>query len=77
MLYGCRKSDFIGNYTNKIAVVFRGNCEFETKAHNALNANASAVVVINTNLEGVFTMSLGDVGGIFNLQVIIKVKTST
>ena len=73
MIHGCRKTDFIGDYTNKIAVVIRGKCEFKTKADNALNANASALVVINANtgpsegeLKTVFTMSLGDVEGIFN-----------
>ena len=36
VIYGCRKSDFMGDYQKKIAVLFRGACSFETKIHNAL-----------------------------------------
>ena len=66
---GCRKSDFIGDFENKIALLFRGNCSFETKINNALVAKASAVVVINndTDTERVFVMDF-DGESIFHLR---------
>ena len=59
VVYGCRLSDFEGDYTDKVAVLFRGACKFEVKILNAVRANVSAVVVINNNPEGVITMSIG------------------
>ena len=59
VVYGCRESDFKGDYKGKIAVLFRGACKFEIKVKNAVAANASAIVVINNNPEGVITMSIG------------------
>ena len=52
----------MGDYEKKIAVLFRGACSFETKIHNAFVANASAVVVINNNPDGVVTINFGDNG---------------
>ena len=60
----------MGDYENKIALLFRGACKFETKVQNALNAKASALIVINNNPEGVITMRLGDVGGLFSIEYI-------
>lgn len=39
------------NLTGKIAVLYRGNCQFGTKALNAQNAGAVAVIIIN-NVPG-------------------------
>jgi hypothetical protein len=39
-----------------IAVVDRGNCEFQFKTHNAQNAGAAAVVVVNNVAGAPFTM---------------------
>jgi len=60
VVYGCRETDFKGDYEGKIAVLFRGACKFEKKIHNAAMKNATGVVVINNNPEGVITMSIGD-----------------
>ena len=59
VVYGCRESDFEGDYAGKIAVILRGACKFEKKIHNAAMKDAIGVVVINTNPEGTFTMSIG------------------
>ena len=56
-----------GNYVNgaavngKIAVIYRGTCEFGTKAKKAQDAGAVAVVVIN-NASGVIAMGVGTSG---------------
>ena len=68
--YGCRDYDFDGDYKNKIAVLFRGVCEFEIKVQNALNAKASAVIVINNNPEGVIPISLGGFRGLLSIYYI-------
>ena len=59
VVYGCRLSDFQGDFNGRIAVLFRGACKFEEKVKNAAKVNASAIVVINNNPEGVITMSIG------------------
>ena len=59
VVYGCRETDFKGDYAGKIAVLFRGVCEIEKKIENAALKNATGVVVINNNPEGVITMSIG------------------
>lgn len=46
----------------KIAVVWRGTCEFGTKALNAQNAGAIGVVIVN-NVSGVLPGYLGGVDG--------------
>ena len=40
-------SSLIGNYTGKIAVIYRGSFSYAVKALNAQNAGAIAVIVIN------------------------------
>ena len=59
VVYGCRETDFKGDYADKIAVLFRGVCKIEKKIENAALKNATGVVVINDNPEGVITMSIG------------------
>ncbi|TNE56236.1 MAG: T9SS type A sorting domain-containing protein [Bacteroidetes bacterium] len=46
---GC--NPLVNNLTGKIAVVYRGDCEFGTKSFNAQTAGAVAVVIIN-NVPG-------------------------
>ena len=58
-MYGCRETDFKGDYAGKIAVLYRGVCKIEQKIENAALKNATGVVVINNNPEGVITMSIG------------------
>jgi len=68
VVYGCRETDFKGDYQGKIAVLFRGACKFEKKIENAALKNATGVVVINNNPEGVITMSIGGIINWINLQ---------
>ncbi|MDN7126871.1 S8 family serine peptidase [Pseudidiomarina sp. 1APR75-33.1] len=46
-----------GSFTNQIVLVQRGTCNFETKATNAQNAGAVAMIVYN-NEAGLLTMSM-------------------
>jgi hypothetical protein len=48
-----------GFFTSKIALIDRGTCSFKTKALNAQNANALAVVIVN-NVAGSPAPGLGD-----------------
>lgn len=48
---GCSATDSDGNFINyqgSVAAVLRGNCTFLHKAHVAKNANASALIIVNT-----------------------------
>ena len=49
---GCAEADFAGFPAGNIALVQRGTCTFGTKAANALQAHASAVVVFNEGQPG-------------------------
>ncbi|OAJ92332.1 M28 family metallopeptidase [Vibrio bivalvicida] len=51
---GCESSDFTGkDITNKVAIIQRGGCSFNTKVVNAQNAGAKGVIVFNQgNGEG-------------------------
>ena len=72
-MYGCRETDFKGDYAGKIAVLFRGACKFEKKIENAALKNATGVVVINNNPEGVITMSIGgNINAFVNLKYYIS-----
>jgi Zn-dependent M28 family amino/carboxypeptidase len=44
---GCEAADFAGFPAGHIALVQRGTCPFATKAQNAQNAGASAVIIFN------------------------------
>lgn len=56
---GCQASDFASqSYAGKIALVQRGACTFATKAINAGNAGAAAVLIYN-NAPGVVNGTLG------------------
>lgn len=57
------------NLTNKIAVVYRGSCEFGAKAFAAQNAGAIACIIIN-NIAG---PPVGMAGGTNGLSVTIPV----
>ena len=47
-----------GSLTGKVALVARGGCTFGTKAGNAINAGAKAVIISNNSM-GVFSGTLG------------------
>ena len=54
--------------------MIRGACKFEVKIENAVHANASAVVVINNNPEGVITMSIGKSHRLGKVAIMIPYK---
>ena len=55
----------------KIAVVYRGICEFGMKAKNAQNAGAVGVIIINhTPGDGLINMLPGDSGGLVTIPVV-------
>lgn len=60
---GCEPSDFAGFPTGGVAVVQRGTCTFATKAANAEDAGAVAVVIFNQGSEGRFGLLTGTLGG--------------
>ena len=68
---GCEASDFEGKDLNgKIAVIQRGGCAFDTKAFNAQNAGAKALIVFNQgNNEGRKSVVSGTLGS--TTQVVI------
>jgi len=60
--------------SGKIAVVYRGTCEFGTKALNAQNAGAIGVIVIN-NAGGTIDMASGANGALVNIPVAMISNT--
>ena len=44
---GCEAADFVGFTVGAIALVQRGTCDFVVKVQNAINAGASAVIIMN------------------------------
>ncbi len=56
----------------KIAVVWRGTCQFGQKALNAWEAGAIAVIIVNRNPgEGALGMLAGDFGGAVTVPVVM------
>ncbi|MEY2738747.1 MAG: hypothetical protein RL259_656 [Bacteroidota bacterium] len=68
-MLGC--NPILNNISGKIAVLFRGNCEFGIKALNAQNAGAVAVVIINNPNSAPFEMGGGTVGGNVTIPVVM------
>lgn len=67
---GC--SPLVNDLTGKIAVLYRNTCEFGTKAINAQNAGAVAVIIINRDNE---VIAMG--GGVDGPNVTIPVVMLT
>lgn len=70
---GCNTLTNGPQITGKIAVVYRGTCQFGTKAKNAQNQGAVAVIIIN-NVPGdvtQFEMLGGDSGAAVTIPVIM------
>jgi hypothetical protein len=65
---GCNALINGAQISGKIAVVYRGSCEFGIKALNAQNAGAIGVIVIN-NAAGTMDMGAGANGGAVNIPV--------
>jgi hypothetical protein len=57
--------------TGKIAVLYRGTCEFGAKAMNAQNAGAIGVVIINNTGGAPIAMGAGAVGGTVTIPVVM------
>ena len=65
---GCEAADFAGFTAGAIALVQRGTCDFVVKIQNAINAGASAVVIMNegdtparSGLSGFNPATTGDI----------------
>ena len=57
------------DYTGKIVLIDRGTCEFSTKAYNAQQKGAIAVIIINYD-ESTISMSAGAVAGLVKIPTI-------
>ncbi|MCT4579847.1 MAG: T9SS type A sorting domain-containing protein [Flavobacteriales bacterium] len=66
---GCNTLTNGADINGKVAVVYRGDCEFGAKAKNAQDQGAVAVVIIN-NIPG---PPVGMAGGTFGTQVTVPV----
>jgi Zn-dependent M28 family amino/carboxypeptidase len=60
---GCSADDFAGFTSGNVALIQRGSCSFATKATNAENAGASAVIVFNEGQPGRDGLFFGTLGG--------------
>lgn len=70
---GCNTLTNGSQVAGKIAVVYRGSCQFGTKAKNAQNQGAVAVIIINNVPDDVtqFGMLGGDSGAAVTIPVIM------
>lgn len=70
-VFGC---DTLGNptqdMTGKIAVIYRGNCEFGYKAYNAQIRGAVGVIIINHTGDPI-PMGAGALGGLVTIPVVM------
>ncbi|HET9626125.1 MAG TPA: M36 family metallopeptidase [Kofleriaceae bacterium] len=86
---GCQP--LVGTYTNKIVVVDRGSCTFQTKAFNAQTAGAAGVIIANNAPGGapglagdatvgaitIGTLSVSQADGVLIKAAIDGTKTAT
>ncbi|MDX1446336.1 PA domain-containing protein, partial [Lishizhenia sp.] len=61
----------VSNVSGKIAILYRGACEFGTKALNAEQAGAIAVVIINNQAGGPVGMGAGNDGPTVTIPVVM------
>ena len=61
----------VNDLTGRIAVLYRGTCEFGAKALNAQNAGAVAVVIIDNIPEAPISMGGGAVGASVTIPVVM------
>lgn len=61
----------VATTTGKVAMVYRGDCEFGLKALNAQNAGASAVVIVNNAPGGPIGMAAGTNGANVSIPVVM------
>jgi hypothetical protein len=60
----------VAQLAGKIAVIYRGSCEFGLKALNAQNAGADGVIIVNNDASGAVGMGAGASGGTVQIPVI-------
>jgi hypothetical protein len=58
------------NLTGKIAIIYRGNCEFSLKAYNAQKRGAVGVIIIS-HTGGPIPMGVGTFGGSVTIPVVM------
>lgn len=68
---GCGTLTNGSSVSGKIAVIDRGNCQFGTKALNAQNAGAIAVLICNNVSGAPITMSPGNDGGSVTIPAVM------
>lgn len=61
----------VSNVSGKVAILYRGGCEFGTKALNAEQAGAIAVVIINSVPGGPVGMGAGNDGPTVTIPVVM------
>lgn len=61
----------VNDLTGKIAMVYRGTCEFGAKALAAQNAGAIAVIIVNNVAGAPIAMGAGAVGGSVTIPVVM------
>lgn len=66
----------VGFTSGNIALIDRGNCEFGTKALNAENAGAIAVIVANNQGDSLTTMGPGAVGNQVTIPAVMVGQTN-
>ncbi|MEO1434074.1 MAG: T9SS-dependent M36 family metallopeptidase [Bacteroidota bacterium] len=67
---GCSGSA-AGAYTNRIAMIDRGTCDFSEKVYNAQLAGADAVIICNNVAGGTFTMGAGINAGLVTIPSVM------
>jgi len=68
---GCNALVNGAQISGNIAVAVRGTCDFSTKAFNAQNAGATALVIINNTGTGLATLGAGANAGSITIPVIM------
>ncbi len=61
----------VGDLTGKIALLYRGSCQFGDKATYAENAGAIAVIIVNNDANGFIDPGAGNQGGTVTIPVIM------
>jgi hypothetical protein len=67
---GCEPTQNVQQIAGKIAMIYRGNCNFSKKALEAQNAGAIGVIIVNNVSDPLFNMGEGDYGYLVNIPVI-------
>ncbi|MEM6724798.1 MAG: T9SS-dependent M36 family metallopeptidase [Bacteroidota bacterium] len=67
---GCAASS-PGSFTNQIALIDRGTCDFSEKVYNAQLGGAEAVIICNNAAGGTFTMGAGINAGLVNIPSVM------